>query len=128
MLRIMVVDDEELAAIRLSRLVAECGEPSETVMFLDPLKAYEYAKTHRIDIAFLDISMPGMNGLQLSQLLTDIHQSIEIVFVTGTDAYAVRAFELNAIDYIMKPVTAKRLGATMKRIGTGSSPKRQEET
>ncbi len=120
MLRIMIVDDEELAAMRLTRIVNERGEPCETVMFLDSLEAYEYAKAHPIDVAFLDISMPDVNGMQLSKLLTDTHGTIKIVFVTGYDAYAVRAFELNALDYIMKPVTSERLDVTMKRIGTGN--------
>jgi len=119
MLRIMIVDDEELAAMRLRRIVAEYGEPSEVVLFLDSQEAHEYAKTHAVDVAFLDISMPDINGMQLSKLLTDVNESIKIVFVTGYDAYAVHAFELNAVDYIMKPVTAERLNVTMKRIRAG---------
>ncbi|MFB9278574.1 response regulator [Cohnella cellulosilytica] len=121
MLRIIVVDDEELAAMRLMRILSERNEPSEAVMFLDPLEAYEYAKAHPVDVAFLDISMPDVNGMQLSKLLTDIQEKIKIVFVTGYDAYAVRAFELNVLDYIMKPITAERLDVTMKRLGTSHS-------
>jgi len=118
MLRIMVVDDEELAAMRLMRILSERDEPSEAIMFLDSLEAYEYAKAHPVDVAFLDISMPDVNGMQLSKLLTDTRETTKIVFVTGYDTYAVRAFELNALDYIMKPITAERLDVTMKRIGT----------
>ncbi|MFC4597440.1 BTAD domain-containing putative transcriptional regulator [Cohnella hongkongensis] len=116
MLRIMVVDDEELAAMRLMRILSERDEPSEAVLFLSSLEASEYARKHPIDVAFLDISMPDVNGMQLSKLLTDAQEAMKIVFVTGYDAYAVRAFELNALDYIMKPVTAERLEVTLKRV------------
>lgn len=116
MLRIMVVDDEELAAMRLLRLLAKRDEPSEAVLFLNSLEASEYARNHPIDVAFLDISMPAVNGMQLSQLLTDVQETMKIVFVTGYDDYVIRAFELNALDYIMKPVSPERLEVALKRV------------
>lgn len=117
MLRMMIVDDEELPAMRLKRILTEIDEWCEIETFLDPLEAYDYAKSHPVDIAFLDISMPDVNGMKLSSLLMDIHQSIKIIFVTGFDEYAVRAFEINALDYVMKPVTVERLTITMEKIG-----------
>ncbi|GAA3401385.1 response regulator [Paenibacillus hodogayensis] len=116
MLRIIVVDDEELPMMRLKRLLTEISEHSEIATFLDPLDAYDYARSHRVDIAFLDISMPDVNGMKLAGLLVDIHPNIEFIFVTGFDEYAVRAFEINALDYIMKPVTIERLTVTMEKI------------
>ncbi|GAA0370913.1 response regulator [Caldalkalibacillus horti] len=116
MLRIMIVDDEELAVKRLKRILADYHEISVIATFTNPQEAYEYAKGHTVDIAFLDISMPDINGMNLSGLLLNIHPAINIVFVTGFDQYAVKAFEMNALDYVMKPVTSERLVSTMARI------------
>lgn len=118
MLRAMIVDDEELSVQRLSRLLSESGKVSECHTFLTPMDAYEFARTNSrsIDIAFLDISMPDMDGMELSGLLQDLDGTIEIVFVTSYDEYAVRAFELSALDYLLKPATAERLGKTLDKI------------
>jgi len=116
MLRIMIVDDEELAVKRLKRMLAERGEIGEIESFLNPRDAYEYAKTHPVDVAFLDISMPDVNGMRLSSLLLEIQSAVDIVFVTGSDEYAVKAYEMSALDYIMKPVTFERLASTMEKI------------
>ncbi|TBL80988.1 response regulator [Paenibacillus thalictri] len=116
MLRMMIVDDEELPAMRLKRLLTELSEWSVIETFFDPLDAYDYAKANPVDVAFLDISMPDLNGMKLSSLLVDIHPNIEFIFVTGFDEYAVRAFEIDALDYVMKPVTVERLTTTMGKI------------
>lgn len=116
MLRTIVVDDEELATKRLKRLLAEHQEINEVETFLSPWEAYEYAKVHPVDIAFLDISMPDVNGVKLSVLLKEHKPGMDIVFVTGTGDYAVKAYELSALDYVVKPVTAERLATTMDKI------------
>lgn len=120
----MIVDDEELSVQRLSRLLSESGEVSECYTFLTPMDAYEFARTNSrsIDIAFLDISMPDMDGMELSGLLQDLDRAIEIVFVTSYDEYAVRAFELSALDYLLKPATAERLGKTLDKIQAKREP------
>lgn len=70
-------------------------------------------ETHPPDVAFLDIRMPGLNGLQVAQQLpTDVH----VVFVTAYDQYAIAAFEQAAVDYLLKPVSAPRLGKTVKKL------------
>ncbi|TDF94776.1 BTAD domain-containing putative transcriptional regulator [Paenibacillus piri] len=118
MLRAIIVDDEELSVKRLKKLLIESGEIEVCRTFLNPLEAYEFVKENPIDIAFLDISMPGINGMTLSGLLLD-HTSIDVVFVTGYDDYAVQAFDMSALDYLMKPVTAQRLSKTLSRIRKG---------
>jgi len=121
MLRAIIVDDEELSVKWLKSVLAEVGGVDVCETFMSPLAAYEYAKTHPIRIAFLDISMPAINGMRLSSLLRELDASIEVVFVTAYDDFAVRAFELSALDYLMKPVTAERLAKTLERIGRKQS-------
>lgn len=116
MLRVMIVDDEEMAVRRLKRILSEMGGMESIESFLDPQEGYQYAQDHVVDVAFLDISMPDINGMRLSELLTGTGNHTDIVFVTGSDEYAVRAYAIDALDYIVKPVTSERLAATMKKI------------
>lgn len=121
MLRVIIVDDEMWAARRLNRILLERDEAMDIETFLNPRKALEYVRTHKVDIAFLDISMPDINGMKLSQLFLELQSDIHLVFVTGFHKYAVKAYGINAMDYIMKPVTAERLALTMNRIAANRS-------
>lgn len=116
MLRAIIVDDEELSLKRLKRLLLESEEIEIYEIFQDPTEAYEFVKENTIDVAFLDISMPDTNGMKLSTLLHGLDQSIEVVFVTGFDEYALQAFEHSAVDYLLKPVTAQRLSKALEKI------------
>ncbi|RNB89518.1 response regulator [Brevibacillus fluminis] len=116
MLRAIIVDDEELSVKRLGKILTESGEIEICQTFLNPLEAYEYVKANPIDVAFLDISMPEINGIRFSSLLLDSDDSIDVVFVTGYDEYAVQAFELNALDYLLKPVTVHRIAKTLDKL------------
>lgn len=117
MLTALIVDDEELSLKRLKRLLLESGEVGECHTFLNPSEAYEFAKTNPVDIAFLDIAMPKIDGMTLSGKLRELDDSIQLVFATGYGDYAVQAFDINALDYLMKPVTAERLNQTLDKIG-----------
>ncbi|OCT16362.1 hypothetical protein A8709_02720 [Paenibacillus pectinilyticus] len=116
MLHAIIVDDEELSLKRMKKLLIESGEVGDCHTFMNPLEAYEFVKTNPIDIAFLDIYMPEINGMRFSNLLSNLNASIDVVFVTGYDHYAVQAFETHALDYLMKPVTAQRLLMTWDKI------------
>ena len=116
MLRAIIVDDEQLSVNRLKRILSESGVIEICHTFLNPMEAYEYVKANPIQLAFLDISMPEIDGMQLSSLLLDLDTSIDVVFVTAYDDYAVQAFDMSALDYLMKPVTAKRLSKTLDKI------------
>jgi two-component system LytT family response regulator len=116
MLRAMIVDDEELSVKLLCELLADNDDIEICRTFLDPWNAYEYVKNNPIDIAFLDISMPEMNGMKLSGLLHELDASIDVVFITAYDDYAVEAFDMSALDYLMKPVTPQRMGKTLNKI------------
>lgn len=125
MLRVIIVDDEQLSLKRLRRILSESGEAMDCQTFQNPLKAYEYAKDNPIDIAFLDISMPEVHGMSLSQQLHELHGALDVVFVTGYEEYALQAFNINATDYLLKPVSAERVRQALDKILR--RPRRREE-
>lgn len=116
MIRIAAVDDEIHVLERFERLVSEFKELELCGLFDSGEQLLIYIKEHPADAVFLDIEMPGVNGLQLSAQILDMHSDIDIIFVTAFNQYAVEAFELQAIDYIMKPLTKERLGKTVGRL------------
>ncbi|CAM3903086.1 response regulator transcription factor [Cohnella lubricantis] len=116
MIRAIIVDDEPLSAQRLKYLLSAYEDLEVSHTFLTPREAYDYVRAHRIQVAFLDISMPEVDGMSLSRLMLEHDPSISAVFVTGYDDYAVQAFEVNALDYLMKPVTEQRLAQTWEKI------------
>lgn len=116
MLRAIIVDDEPFAVQRLNRILSESGQLQICGTFLNPLEAYEFVKTNAVDVAFLDISMPEVNGMKLSEALRELDASIDIVFATGYDHYALQAFDVSAIDYLVKPISAERVGRTLSKL------------
>ncbi|MHA7967581.1 response regulator [Paenibacillus sp. CAU 1782] len=138
MIRTMIVDDEELSLKRVKRLLTECGEAEVCGAFQNPVEALAYAEENHIDAAFLDISMPLVSGIKLVGKLREIQPAIAIVLVTGFDEYAVKAYDMDVLDYVIKPITADRLSRTLVRIhkhreyiqaGTSAEPpSRAEDT
>lgn len=116
MIRIAAVDDEKHVLERFERMVSEVKELELCGLFNTGKQFLSYIEGHPLDAVFLDIEMPGINGLQLSGQILDMNETIDIVFVTAFNQYAVEAFELQAMDYIMKPLTEERLGKTVKRL------------
>lgn len=116
MLKAVIVDDEELAIERLSELILETGEIEILKSFLEPEEAFDFIKYNKIDVAFLDISLTGIDGIMLADMIINTDSNIDVVFATGYDEYAVKAFELNAIDYLMKPVMKTRLKKTVEKL------------
>ena len=112
-LNALVVDDEPLARERLSRLLqeAECTVVGELGDGLALLKWLE--QPHEVDVIFLDIQMPGPNGMEV---LAEVTACPPVVFVTAHSDYAVRAFELAAVDYLLKPVFDDRLAKCLQRL------------
>ncbi len=115
-MRVILVDDERLALRLLKKMLeSDIGGMEVVGMYTDPLEVIDEATQLQPDIVFLDIHMPGMGGLKLAELLQESVPSVRIVFVTGFDRYAIDAFTLNAMDYIMKPIQLERLKKTMAR-------------
>ncbi len=116
-MKAILVDDEPLSLMQLrTMLEREVGGVEVIGAYSDPFLAVESVERQRPDTVFLDIHMPGMNGLKLGERLQTIAPDAEIVFITGYNQYAVEAFELCALDYIMKPVLLERLKKTVQRL------------
>jgi two-component SAPR family response regulator len=116
MIRIAAVDDELHVLERFERMVLEIKELEICGLFETGEHLLDYLKEHPLDAVFLDIEMPGVNGLKISQKILDLNENIDIIFVTAFNQYAVEAFELQAMDYILKPLTEERLGKTVRRL------------
>ncbi len=114
--RVLIADDEAPARRELKRLLFV--DPSLVVVgeAENGVDAFNVAMKLRPDIVFLDIQMPAMTGIETAEKFLADHYYPLIVFVTAYDAYAVKAFELHAIDYILKPVRKERLDMVLKRI------------
>lgn len=112
----ILVDDEPLALDFLERQIRKISGISIVRKFVDFNLKKDGAILQEIDIAFLDIEMPEMNGLELAGKILEIKPTMIIVFVTAFQEYAVQAFELDSLDYIVKPVQLDRLEKTLKRI------------
>ncbi|AFM43386.1 response regulator containing CheY-like receiver and SARP domains [Desulfosporosinus acidiphilus SJ4] len=115
-MRIAAVDDETHVLERFARMAAGVPELSVCGLFETGEQLLAYLRKNPLDAVFLDIEMPGVSGLELSEQIQNLNENIDIIFVTAFNQYAVEAFELQAMDYIMKPMTEERLGKTIKRL------------
>jgi len=113
MIRAYVVDDERLAVQRLSRLLTDTGRVDVVGTTTDPEEAVAFLGRERVDVLFLDIQMPGLTGFEL---LEQIDRPPLVVFTTAYDAYALSAFETNAVDYLLKPIEVDRLQRALDKI------------
>jgi two-component system response regulator AlgR len=117
-LRVLLVDDEELARLRLRGLVQECGEPKAVVVgeAANAAQALVWLATSTCDVLLLDVQMPGRDGTQLAADLRQRADPPAVVFVTAHAQHALRAFDLDAVDYLTKPVRRERLNAALQRV------------
>lgn len=114
-MRALIVDDESPARDKLRRWLAEQADLSVVGECADGLEAAASIASLQPDAVFLDIQMPGLSGLEVAAQLEPAHAPL-IVFVTAFDEHAIKAFELNAIDYLLKPYDKDRLLKTLARI------------
>ena len=117
-LRLLLVDDEAPARARLRDLLGDiAGEVPSLVVAeaADGFSALEQAQQADLDVALIDIRMPGMDGVELARHLLRLPNAPAVIFVTAFDQYAVQAFELAALDYLVKPVRAGRLADALKK-------------
>ncbi len=116
MIKAVVVDDEQYALEWFHLLAQEIEEIDVLGLFESVSEARGYMQKNAVDVVFLDIEMPEQDGLMLAMDLLDINPDTEIVFLTAYNQYAIEAFECNALDYILKPITEKRLQKTIARL------------
>ncbi|MEJ8546672.1 response regulator [Brevibacillus borstelensis] len=118
-MKAIIVDDERLALRRMEKLLTEQSGINDPIRltgsFQDPHAALEAAQREKLDVAFLDIQMSEMDGFELAERLLNIQPHLHIVFVTAFQEYAVKAFDMNALDYLLKPVHQSRLAVTVQR-------------
>jgi len=129
MLRIFIADDETPARERLKELLADIAAelPTEVVgEAASGLDAVAQLPASRAQVLLLDIEMPGMRGLEVARHLAGLDLAPAVVFVTAHDRHAVEAFELNALDYLLKPVRATRLAAALKKARADGPPAREQ--
>jgi len=128
-LRILIVDDEALARGRLRSLLSDCTAPAATVVAeaSNVVDAMHCVTHQAVDAVLADIHMPGANGLTLAQHLRDLPSAPLLVFVTAHAEHAVDAFELEALDYLTKPVRLERLQVTLQKIERVVKERRSSE-
>ncbi|MEK3978587.1 response regulator [Psychrobacillus sp. FSL K6-2836] len=116
MLKAVLVDDEFLAIELLDAMLKEIGGIEIIGKYSNPLEGLESFAAHKPDILFLDIEMKEMNGIKLAEKIESLDSKMDIVFVTAYDEYALEAFNVHAVDYILKPIEKSRLEKTVRRI------------
>jgi len=116
-LKVLIVDDEPLARARLATLVGDCALPRCELagQAASVREALEWLQTQRADVLLLDIQMPGTPGTALAAQLQRLAQPPAVVFVTAHSEHALAAFDLDAADYLTKPVSRERLAAALAR-------------
>jgi two-component system LytT family response regulator len=112
-LRVFLVDDEPLALKRLSRLLFETGRVEIAGQATEPLKALEEINKIHLDAIFLDIQMPELSGFEL---LRKLENYPPVIFTTAFDRFALEAFEVYSVDYLLKPVEAERLAKAIQKL------------
>lgn len=106
MLKAIVVDDEKKALVRFERMIKSDERIDLIGSFTKPLEAMDFLKVNTVDIVFLDIEMPSVNGLELAENIFEEKPEVDVVFVTAYDRYALQAFQAHAIGYLLKPIDA----------------------
>lgn len=116
-MKVLIVDDESLARLRLRTLLGDIREPATEVVAEagDAAQAMAWLDGHDCDLVLLDVHMPGLNGTELAAGLRTRPRAPAVVFVTAHAEHALQAFELDAVDYLTKPVRRERLQAALQR-------------
>ena len=113
MIKCLIVDDEELARVLISSYIHEYDDLTVVGSTNSPTEALEIIKNQEVDLIFLDIQMPEMSGINLA---SKIDSNTRIIFTTAYSEYALNGFELNAIDYLLKPITEERFEKAIEKV------------
>ena len=133
LLSAVIVDDEQLARDELSFLLKDVGDVNVVAQGKNGVEAVHLIREHNPDLVFLDVQMPGLDGFGVIKKLLDKKVTLpKIVFATAFDQYAVKAFEVNAVDYLLKPFDKKRVAQSIQKVRakmeSGTSPNDKLET
>ena len=118
-LRVLLVDDEQPALDELGYLLSADERVGEVVTAVTATEGLRILRETDVDAVFLDIQMPGLTGLELAEVLRRFKEAPPVVFVTAHEQHAVEAFDLDAVDYVLKPVRADRLAEAVRRVISG---------
>jgi len=116
MIRVLVVDDEKPARDELCWLLQKHPDMEVAAEAENGMKALEYLESHEVDLVLLDIQMPGISGLETARQILQKKKYPKIIFVTAYDQFAIEAFDVNAIDYLLKPIEDVRLDRALNRV------------
>ena len=117
-MNIIAVDDEYLQLIDLEFAIKEAAPEASVLTFENPLAAAEFGSENHIDIAYLDINMPELNGIDLAKKLRITNPNINIIFATGYDEYAKESYSVRASDYLTKPIKAEAVKNSLRHLRT----------
>ncbi len=115
-MNIIILDNHKLIITEIRRQVLSVLPTAVCVCFTKQREAIEYVKKHRVDIALLDVDMPGLNGIEVAELMCQINPRLNIIFVTGYPEYALQAFTVPVSDFIVKPVSEDALRASFQKL------------
>ena len=116
-MKVLLVDDEQLQLLRLNDAVKKVLPDAEIFSYNNPMKALEETAETPLDLAFLDIEMPGLNGIQLAKKLKTKYPLIKVIFVTAYSNYALYAYRVHASGYVTKPVNEKKIKEEIDALG-----------
>jgi len=126
--KVLVVDDEPPIRAELHYLLAQDGRVGEVLEAGGVTRAVEQIMAGGVDVVFLDISMPGSNGMRLAEFLKNLQTPPVLVFVTAYSEHAVQAFDLDAVDYVLKPVESSRLERALAKVENAIKQRDQRGT
>ena len=115
-MKIIILDNHKLIIAEIKRQVLSVLPKAECTCFTKQREAIEYVKNNHVDVALLDIDMPGLNGIEVAELMCRINPRLNIIFVTGYPEYALQAFSVPVSDFIVKPVSEDALKATLQKL------------
>jgi DNA-binding LytR/AlgR family response regulator len=119
MIKCILIDDEPLAIKVLEAHLTQVSEVCIEATFQNPIEAFEYLKSHQIDLIFLDIEMPLLSGIDF---VKTVNSSTKVIFTTAHRNYAVESYELNVIDYLLKPISFSRLFSSIQKLKSHQKP------
>lgn len=115
-MKVILLDDEEVILQHLKNILLQFSEIEIVLETKNPMEVLEKFQEKRADVIFADISMPEMNGMELAERIFALEPSMKLIFITAYEQYALEAFRVNAVDYILKPVTTSKIQKALYKL------------